>query len=135
MTDQAYPFGDVTKMMEQFKLPGIDMSAIVEAGRKNIEALTEANQAAFASMQALVAKQNAVMTEAMQGMQTAAQGMLGGTDPSKQTELMRKGFEKTLADMKDLADMARHAQSDAMARITQRSAEQMQGMKTLMKAK
>ena len=45
---------------------------------------------------------------------------------------MRKGFEKTLADMKDLADMARKTQSDAMAQITQRAAEQMQGMKKLM---
>jgi phasin family protein len=132
------PFGDVTKLMQQFKMPGVDMSAIVEARKKDIEALTEANKAAFESMQALAAKQAALMTEAMQGMQAAAQGLLTGgaaQDPAKQMDVMRKGFEKTLADMKDLADMARHAQSEAMARITQRASEQMESVKTLMKPK
>jgi len=137
MANPTNPFGDVTKMMEQFKMPGIDMSAIVEARRKDIEALTDANKAAFESMQALAAKQTAMMTEAMQSLQSAAQGMLSGglSDPAKQTEVMRKGFEKTLADMKDLAEMAQRAQTDAVAQITQRAAEQMQGLKKLMQPK
>jgi phasin family protein len=137
MANQNNPFGDVAKMMEQFKMPGIDMTSIVEARRKDIEALTEANKAAFESMQALAAKQTTMMTEAMQSMQAAAQSMLSGgmADPTKQAEVMRKGFEKTLADMKDLADMTRKAQSDAMAQITQRAAEQMQSMKAMMKTK
>jgi phasin family protein len=137
MANPANPFADVAKMMEQLKVPGVDMSAIVEARRKDIEALTEANKAAFESMQALAAKQTTMMTEAMQSLQTAAQGMLSGglSDPTKQTEIMRKGFEKTLSDMKDLADMARKAQSDAMAQITKRAAEQMQDVKKLMQPK
>ena len=137
-TTPKNPFGDITALMEQFKMPGVDMAAIVEARKKDIEALTEANKAAFESMQALAAKQAALMTEAMQGMQVAAQGLLSGTavqDPAKQMDVMRKGFEKTLADMKDLADMALHAQSEAMVRITQRASEQMERVKTLMKSK
>jgi phasin family protein len=133
MANPANPFADVAKMMEQLKVPGVDMSAIVEARRKDIEALTEANKAAFESMQALAARQTEMMTEAFQGMQTAAQSMLGGggmPDPAKQTELMRKAFEKTLADMKELAEMARQAQADAMARISERMTEQVQGTKT-----
>jgi phasin family protein len=123
--NQVNPFGDVTKMMEQFKLPGVDMTAIVEARRKDIEALTEANKAAFESIQALAAKQTAMMTEAMQGMQVAAQRMLGGvSDPVKQTEVMRKGFEKTLADMKGLADMVQHAQSEVLAHLAPRPTKQ-----------
>jgi phasin family protein len=138
MANQANPFGDVAKMMEQFKVPGVDMSAIVEARRKDIEALTEANKAAFEAMQALAARQTDMMTEAFQGMQAAAKGMLGGSgmpDPVKQTEVMRRAFEKTLADMKELADMARQAQADAMARITERVTEQMHDTKTSKRSK
>jgi phasin family protein len=137
MANQINPFGDVAKMMEQFKMPGIDMSAIVEARRKDIEALTQANKAAFESMQALATKQTTMMTEAMQGLQTAAQSLLSGglSDPAKQTEFMRKGFEKTLADMKDLAEMTQKAQADAIAQITQRAAEQLQSVKKLMQPK
>ena len=133
------PFDDVTKMMEQFKLPGIDMTAIVEARRKDIEALVEANKAAFESMQALARKQTEMLTEAMQGMQEAAKGFTGGSavaaDPAKQAEGARRGFEKTLAGMKELAEMVRAAQSDAMAHITQRATQQMQDIKVLTQPK
>lgn len=133
MATESNPFGDVKKMIEQFQMPGIDMTAIVEARRKDVEALVEANKAAYESMQAMARKQAEMMTQAMQGMQEAAKGAAGaGADPSKQTEVVRKAFEKTLADMKELAEMARHSQSDAMAHITQRATEHMQEIKKLM---
>ena len=138
MADQTNPFGDVTKMMEQFKMPGIDMAAIVQAQRKGIEALVEANKAAFESMQALAKRQTEMMTEAMQGMQDAANSGAGGSgvaDAGKQAEGVRKGFEKTLANMKELAEMARHAQSEAMTQIAQRATHQMQDIKALVKPK
>jgi phasin family protein len=136
MANQMNPFGDVTKMMEQFKMPGIDMTAIVQAQRKGIESLVEANTAAYESMQALAKKQAEMMTEAMQDMQNAAKNGVGGmTDPTKQAELVRKGFEKTLAGMKELAEMARQAQSDAVARITQGATDGVQNIKALAKSK
>jgi phasin family protein len=136
MANQTNPFGDVTKMMEQFKMPGIDMAAIVQAQRKGIESLVEANKAAFESMQALAKRQTEMMTEAMQDMQSAAKNGVGGmTDPTKQAELVRKGFEKTLAGMKELAEMARQAQSDAVARITQSATEGVQNIKAMAKSK
>lgn len=138
MTQQTFPFGDVTALMSQFKMPGIDMTAIVEARRKDIESLVETNQAVFASMQALAGKQTEMLNEAMQGMQDAAKNMAGGkgmADSGKQTEVVRKAFEKTLADMKELAEMAQHAQSDTMARITQRANLQMQDIKALVQPK
>jgi phasin family protein len=136
MADQTLPFGDVTKMMAQFKLPGIDMAAIVEARRKDIEALVEANKSALESMQALAKKQTEMMSAAMQGMRDTATSSAGGVaDPTKQAELILKGFEKTLAGMKELAEMARHAQSEAMAYITQHATRQMQDVKALMQPK
>ena len=136
MANQTNPFGDVTKMMEQFKMPGIDMTAIVQAQRKGIESLVEANKAAFESMQAMAKRQTEMMTEAMQDMQNAAKNGVGGmTDPTKQAELVRKGFEKTLAGMKELAEMARQAQSDAVARITKSATEGVQNIKAMAKPK
>ena len=138
MTKQTQPFGDVTAMMAQFKMPGIDMAAIVEARRKDIQALVDANTASFESMQALAKKQTEMLSQAMQGMQDAAKssvGVSGPADVGKQGEVIRKGFEKTLANMKELAEMAQHAQSEAMARITQRAAHQMQEIKAIVTPK
>ncbi len=137
MTNPTQPFGDVTAMMAQFKMPGVDMAAIVEARRKDIEALMAANAASFESMQALARKQTEMLSEAMQGMQDAAKSFAGGgtADAGKQGEVVRKGFEKTLANMKELAEMTRHAQTDAMTRITQRATHQMQDLKALVTPK
>ncbi len=138
MTKQAQPFGDVTAMMAQFKMPGIDMATIVEARRKDIQALIDANTASFESMQALASKQTEMLSQAMQGMQDAAKSFAGGgglADAGKQGEAIRMGFEKTLANMKELADMAQHAQSEAMARITQRATDQMQEVKAMVTPK
>ena len=138
MTKQTQPFGDVTAMMAQFKMPGIDMAAIVEARRKDIQALVDANAATLESMQAIANKQTEMLSQAMQGMQDAAksaEGVSGQPDVGKQGEVIRKGFEKTLANMKELADMAQNAQSEAMARITQRATHQMQEIKAMVRPK
>ncbi|VTU24764.1 MULTISPECIES: phasin family protein [unclassified Variovorax] len=134
MANESNPFGDVTKIIEQFKVPGIDMAAIAEARRKDIQALVDANKAAYEGMQALSRKQADMLTQTLQGIQEVAGGA-GFGDPSKQTELVRKAFEKTLADMKELAELARNSQADAMSHVTQRAAEHMQELKKLMQPK
>ncbi|QDL37043.1 phasin family protein [Rhodoferax sediminis] len=139
MTKDSNPFGDVTKMIEQFKLPGVDLPAIIEARRKDIEALVAANKAAYESMQALAHKQTEMLTQAMQGIQEAvkeaASGKGGLPDPKKQTEMARDAWKKTLADMKDLAEMARKAQADAMVGLTARATQSVQEIKKMMQPK
>ena len=132
----ANPFEDVKKMMEQFKMPGVDMSAIVSARQKDIQALMEANKATYESMQAIARKQTEMLSEAMQGMQQAAKGAAGAVgDPAKQGEAVRKAFEKTLADMKELAEMARSSQTDVMALITKRANEHLEEIRQMMQLK
>lgn len=138
MAKDSNPFGDVTKMIEQFKLPGVDMAAIVEARRKDIEALVKANKAAYESMQAMAHKQTEMLTQAMQDIQSAvkeAAANKGMPDPKKQAEMARNAWKKTLADMKDLAEMARKSQADAMAGLSARATQSLQEIKKMMQPK
>lgn len=128
------PFGDLTKMFEQFKVPGVDMSAIADARRKDIEALTEANKAVYEGMQALASKQAEMFKQAMEGIQGAA-GSAVSEGSAKRAELARQAYEKTLADMKDLAEIARKSQADAMTSITQRATQHMEELKKMMQPK
>jgi phasin family protein len=131
-------FGDLTKMLEQFTLPGVDTQEIVEARRKDIDALVQANQAAYEGMQALANKQGELLKKAMQDIESAVKGAAGGVgvgDPGKQGELARKAYEKVLGDMKDLAEIARESQADAMAKITKRGTEHLDEVKKMMKLK
>jgi phasin family protein len=130
------PFGDVTKMLEKFKIPGIDMTAIIEARRKDIEALTESNKAAVQAMQAMASKQAEMLSAAMHEIQATTQSLVGSVgDPAKQTEIVKKAYAKALTDAKDLAEMARKAQTDSMASITQRANEHMAEIKQMMTPK
>ena len=137
--DQANPFGDLTKMLEQFKVPGVDMSGIVESRRKDMDALIAANKATFESMQELAKKQAEIFAQAMQSVKDGVQSLVEGggatPDPAKHAELARKAYEKAVSDMGALADMARKAQADAMAGITQRATQSLQEFKALAKAK
>jgi phasin family protein len=135
-TTPQNPFGDVTKMLEKFKVPGIDMTAIIEARRKDIEAVVESNKAAMAAMQAMASKQAEMLTSAMQDIQANAKGLAGSVgDPAKQTDIAKKAFAKAVADMKDLAAMTQKAQTESMASITKRANEHMAEIKKMMSPK
>jgi hypothetical protein len=70
----------------------------------------------------------------MQGMQESAKGMLAGggsADGAKYTEAARSAWQKMLADMNALAEMARKAQAEAMAGLTARATENMKSMQDL----
>ena len=84
--DMSNAVGDLTKMLEQFKLPGVDTKEIVEARRKDIDALVQANQAIYEGMQALANKQGELLQKAMADIQSAVKGAAGGVgvgDPGK----------------------------------------------------
>ena len=51
------PVFDFTKLMSQFRLPGVDFAAFVDRERKNIEALVKADGFAFEGWQRLVRRQ------------------------------------------------------------------------------
>jgi hypothetical protein len=129
MTTPTNPLGDVKKMMEQFQLPGVDMQAFMESRRKDLDALIEANKAAYEAAQSLAGKQAEIITKAFQSFQALTTAV---SDPAKQAELMRKAYEKTLVDMKDMADMVHKSQVDAVATLTKRATENTQEIKKLL---
>ena len=139
MTDTSNPFIDFTTMLQQFKLPGVDMTSIIEARRKDIEALAEANKIAYEGMQALVQKQAEILRTTMEGMQASATGMTAGDNPlanaGKQGELAQQSVQKAFANMRELAEMACKSQTEAFTVISQRAMQNIEEMKKLMQPK
>ena len=79
-------------------------------------------------MQALARTQTDMLTQAMQGIQESAKGLTSGKrmpDAAKQAEGARDAWQKMLADMKTLAEMAHKSQVDAVASLTGRAKENM----------
>jgi phasin family protein len=130
------PFGDVTKMLEQFKVPGIDMTSFIAARQKDIAAVVESNKKAMEGMQALAKKQTEMLANAMQEIQTASKNLSGDlSNPAKHTEMAQKAYAKALADMKALADIGQKAQTESLAVISKRASENLEEIKKLMTPK
>lgn len=138
MEKPGTPFLDVSQLIAQFKLPGVDMNAIVEARRKDIEALAEANRIAFEGMQRLAQKQAEILQKSMQEAQAVMQGMTPGqpaANAGKQGELIQKAFQDALANMRELAEMAGKSQAQALEVVTRRVQENIDEAKKLLQPK
>jgi phasin family protein len=111
------PNFDFTKLMKDFKLPGVDLTTIMDREKKNIEALTEANRVAFEGWQALVHRQAEILQESIKRAVGAAQGEDAGT---KRMDLASHAFETALSNMRELAEMAIKSQKEAFDIIRKR---------------
>ena len=63
MANPTFPFleNDFSKMFSEFKIPGFDMQALVATQRRNIEAVTAANQLAVEGVQAVMRRQTEII--------------------------------------------------------------------------
>lgn len=120
------PSFDFAKLLNQFRLPGVDFAALVDRERKNIEALVAANKIAFEGWQALVRRQSEILQETMkQAVADARQE----DAVKKRTDLAKQGFEKALSNMRELAEMATKSQKDAFDVVRKRYEENMEGIR------
>lgn len=132
------PFMDVGRIIEQFQLPGVDVNAIVEAQRKDIEALTEANRQAYDGMKALLDRQAEMLKAAMAEWQAAVKDMAGKSpseNAAKQAELAGLAFGKALANMRELAEMAAKSRDEAWEIVNKRFQENLADLRKLLQPK
>ena len=122
------PVFDFTKLMSQFRLPGVDFAALVDRERKNIEALTKANRIAFEGWQRLVRRQAEMLQETMKKVVADANQE---DAKKKRADLAKEGFEKALANMRELAEMGSKSQREAFEVVRKRIEENMEGIRNL----
>ncbi|MFM0493347.1 TIGR01841 family phasin [Paraburkholderia caledonica] len=131
----ATPFPEITdfsKMLESFKLPGVDMTSLLEARRKDVEALAEANTLAYEGMQALVRKQTEMLNASAREIQAAA-GRMSGENPmesmAQRRDFVQQALKTAFENMRELAEMAQKSQTEALAAISKRAEQTMRELK------
>jgi phasin family protein len=132
---ELFKTADFTKFFDQSKLPGFDMEAMMAAQKKNMDALVEANKAAAAGYQDLFKKQVAIYEETMSAMQTQLSELkmdaLTPEAAAKQGELVKAAFEKAVANMTDLAEAAKKANTEAFEIVQSRVKDSIEEIKEL----
>ena len=129
---------DFTKMLSEFKLPGVDLDAVLQAQRKNIEALTAANRTAAEGLQAFARRQSEILRQNLAELQAQFSSAVTAGAPeeklAKQTDLAKAAFEKAIADMKELAELLAKSNTEAAEIVSKRVSASFDELKSIVKA-
>jgi phasin family protein len=123
MTNQNYAFADMFRNM-------VDFNQLFSTQRRNIEALSAANQAMVEGAQAVSRRQAEVVRDNVDTMLQASKEMMNGNSPessmSKQADFARSFFENTLANMREMTEMVTKSSFEAFDVLNKRAAESME---------
>lgn len=127
---------EVTKMLGQYKIPGVDMDTVVASQKKNVEALVAANRTVVEGVQAVMKRQAEMMQEAMAEMTKAVETMSkSATSPQAlvgaQVDLVKGGLERTFASLQEIAQMVSKSQTEASTKINARITSSLDELKQL----
>jgi phasin family protein len=127
MTTNQFPMFDFEALLKQFSVPNVDARAIMEAQKKNIEALVAANQKIAESMQKIAQQEQKIVQEAISDWTAAAGKVKGDGDIEAQTALQTEAAIKAVEDgikhMRNFAELVAKAQIDSMTILNKRMDE------------
>jgi phasin family protein len=130
---------DPSKLIGDFKVPGVDVEAVVSSQRRNIEALSQANQLAVEGMQAVARRQTEIFRQMMEEASQAMRDIMTAGSPEdkagRQTELLKEAFQRAIGNMRELAEMVTKSQTEAFDVINKRVTESLDEVKGLMAKK
>jgi phasin family protein len=136
MVKPPIPFDfDVSKVLSPVRMLGVDMDAMMAGQRRNIEALTAANQAAFEGLQAVTRRQAEMLRQSVDEAAQAVKDMLAAGSPeekaTRQTELAKAAFARAIANTRELTDLVTRSQGEAFDVLNKRVTEGLDEVKSM----
>jgi|SRR5689334_14732559 len=128
-------FADLGKLVGNFKMPGVDVKAIVESQRKDMEALAEANRQAYEGIKALAKRRNEILQEALGEWQAAMKDATGKDAMSKNAERAKQGVKQAIDRFRELAEMEAETRRKSWKVLQDRFQENVQNLQNVLKAK
>ncbi|HWA42328.1 MAG TPA: phasin family protein [Hypericibacter adhaerens] len=136
--DYSRYFGDFSKIFSNGKFPGFDVEAAMTFQRKNFEALTQVNQAALESVQALAKRQAEIAREAIESYSKFAKeiGAVSAEDRfAKQAQATKEIFEQAVANLNELRELAQKSQDKVATLISKRVSDNLDEVKSALQPK
>jgi phasin family protein len=124
---------DVTKIWSEFKMPTVDIDALVAAQQKNFEAMTAANKLAVEGFQAIAKRQAELVREAFDHGVKATEQLAASKTPEerfqKQADLSREAIETSLANARELTVLWSKSADKTVDIVASRVAESLEEAK------
>jgi phasin family protein len=130
-----YPFfeTDFTKIFSEFHVPGLDFESLMATQRRNIEAVTAANQLAVEGVQAVLRRQAEILRQMVEESSAGLRDLMAAGAPeqkiAQQTDLVKGTFEKALANLRELTEMVAKSNTEAADVLTKRIGESLTELK------
>lgn len=126
---------DLSKTLGDFKVPGVDIESIMASQRKNIEAVTAANQLALEGFQAVLRRQAEIVRTSLEETSGYVNDVLAAGSPeekaAKQAELVKVAFEKALSNARELSELVAKSNTEAAEILSKRVSESLDEVKGL----
>ena len=130
MDNPSKLFDDIAKLAQQYKLPGVDIDAVLQGRRKDVETLLEVGRIAQSGAQSLAQKQAEMLRASLEDLRSvlSAQATTEGGKP----DAVRQAAQKALGNVGELAQIALKSQSAAFDAVRQRTQENINELKGLL---
>jgi len=129
---------DVSKMLGEFKMPNMNIEAVMASHRKNIEALTSANQLAFENLQTFARRQAELVRQHFESTAGIVQGVMTASTAdekmAKQAEATKAALDRNLMNLRELTDMMTKNQYQALEVVSKRMSEGMDELQSIVKS-
>ena len=127
---------EFSRMFADMKLPAMpDVEAMLAVQRRNMEVLSNANRVALEGAQAVARRHMEMVQQTMSDMTDGMRQLASPESPqaraAKQAEMLKQGYERAVAHMRELADLIQQSNGEALGLLNQRFAEAMDEVKQL----
>ncbi|RWM30082.1 phasin family protein [Mesorhizobium sp.] len=107
-----------SKFGRDLKLPNVDVQAILDHHRKNLEALEKSARAGAAGASSVLSRQREMVQDALSEITRMAQNYQAPGHPqelmTKQVEFARKSFETTLKNAGEVAEIVKKSGTESI---------------------
>lgn len=138
-SDFSRVFTDATKFWTNGKSANLDANWLLSFQRKNIEALTAANQRAFEGVQAVAKRQVEIARAAAEEMSKLAKEftVAGSAEDkmAKQAVVAKETFENAVSRLEELTEMVQKSQAETFEVIRKRVVENFDEVKAAFEPK
>jgi phasin family protein len=115
---------DFAKLFENYQSAPFDLKALLETQRKNVQAISEANQIAMGNLQTIAQRQTEILSQIVEDNSSLAKELMTEGTPeekiAKNAKLFKNIYERTVGNMQELSEMINKSNQEASKIINKR---------------
>lgn len=132
--NEFFSQSDLTKFFENYKAMPFDMQSIMDIQRKNIQAMSEAQQITIENFQALMQRQSQSISQLVEDASKFAKELMSEGTPeekiARNADIFKTLYERSVKNMNELNEMLNSSNQEASKIINKRVSASMSEIKS-----